>query len=263
LTVFYHWPVCILLPYDWGVGEDGFVPLSHHAKLGATIKQIAPAQLHDRLRKIHQRFVFSRALNTFVKSPTAAIRPGSTVLSDLVYGWGNPWSAKEEYLVACLNAAMLCKGQILECGSGLSTLLLGIIAKQKGFRVIALEHNEAWAAKVNAQLKRVGVNSVLIDLAPLRDYGEFTWYSPTMAPRLEAASFELVICDGPPGSTRGGRYGLVPVMRDRLRAGTTILLDDGARPQEQDVARHWAQILPASHHLEGTEKPYIRLTLNA
>jgi hypothetical protein len=51
-------------------------------------------------------------------------------------------------------------------------------------------------------------------------------------------------------------------MRDRLRAGTTILLDDGARPQEQDVARHWAQILPASHHLEGTAKPYIRLTLN-
>jgi predicted O-methyltransferase YrrM len=161
-----------------------------------------------------------------------------------------------------LNAAMLCSGQILECGSGLSTVLLGIIAKQKGTRVIALEHNEAWAAKVKAQLRRVGVNSVLIDLAPLRDYGDFTWYSPTEAPHLQASPFELVICDGPPGSTRGGRYGLVPVMRNRLKAGTTILLDDGARPQEQDVARHWAQMLPASHHLEGTEKPYIRLTLN-
>lgn len=239
------------------------MPLSHHAKLGASIKQIAPVQLHDQLRKIHQRIVFKRALNSFVKNPTAAIREGSTVLSDLVYGWGNPWSAKEEYLVACLGAALLCKGQILECGSGLSTVLLGIIARQVGTQVIALEHNETWAARVNAELKRVGVSSVLIDLAPLRDYGDFTWYSPTNARRSHTSPFELVICDGPPGSTRGGRYGLVPVMRDRLKAGTTILLDDGARPQEQDVARHWAQVLPASHQLEGTEKPYIRLTLNA
>ncbi len=59
------------------------------------------------------------------------------------------------------------------------------------------------------------VASVLIDLAPPRDYVDFTSYSHTVAPHLQASPFELVICDGPPGSTRGGRYGLVPVMRWR------------------------------------------------
>lgn len=71
--------------------------------------------------------------------------------------------------------------------------------------------------------------------------------------------FTLVICDGPPGSIRGGRYGLVPIMKERLKPGCVILLDDAAREQEQTIAGKWEAELGASSEILGSKKPYIRL----
>ena len=39
----------------------------------------------------------------------------------------------------------------------------------------------------------------------------------------------------PPGSTRGGRYGLLTVLGERLAPGCTILLDDAGRPDEREA----------------------------
>ncbi len=68
-----------------------------------------------------------------------------------------------------------------------------------------------------------------------------------------------MVCDGPPETTRGGRYGLVPVMLEKLRADCTILLDDGAREGERETAERWAKLLGCTPEIIGTEKPYIRL----
>ena len=38
----------------------------------------------------------------------------------------------DEYLAACIQNALVVKGPILECGSGLSSLVVGAIAKQQG-----------------------------------------------------------------------------------------------------------------------------------
>ena len=74
-------------------------------------------------------------------------------------------------------------------------------------------------------------------LAPLRSYGEYQWYTP---PRdAMPGRFSLVICEGPPGHTPGGRYGLLPVMHDRLAPGTVILLDDAARESEAQMLLKW------------------------
>jgi hypothetical protein len=51
--------------------------------------------------------------------------------------------------------------------------------------------------------------------------------------------FSLVVCDGPPGSTKGGRYGLLPVLGGRLPPGSTILLDDAGRPGELELIKRW------------------------
>jgi hypothetical protein len=53
-------------------------------------------------------------------------------------------------------------------------------------------------------------------------------------------AFQLVICDGPPGETPGGRYGLWPVLGQRLAPGAVILLDDADRPGEEEVLRRWS-----------------------
>ena len=74
-------------------------------------------------------------------------------------------------------------------------------------------------------------------------------------------SFSLVICDGPPSRTLGGRYGLVPVMRTRLKAGCVILLDDAEREHERQIARLWQTELGAKAEFLDGSKPLIRLVV--
>ena len=60
-------------------------------------KAVLPARLRGVLRAQHRKFVFRRAMRRFLRDPEAAIAPGSTVMADLVYGWGNDfWSALDE-----------------------------------------------------------------------------------------------------------------------------------------------------------------------
>ena len=154
---------------------------------------------------------------------------------------------------------MTLNGPVLECGSGLSTILIGAIAKSRGIGHWALEHEPAWAAKVQSYLDRYKIDSVTLCAKSLKDYGEFSWYDPPLKSMPD--SFAMVICDGPPGSTKGSRYGLGPVMKQRLRAGCVILLDDAGREHEMEVANRWTAELGASSEKIGDAKPYIKMTL--
>ena len=178
--------------------------------------------------------------------------------SPLIYGWGNEgWSAWDEYLKGCLDAARSAPGPILECGSGLSTLLVGVIAQRMGNTVWSLEHNAEWARRLERELARYGITSVRVFVSPLHDYGAFHWYRPPLS--ALPADFSIVICDGPPGSTPGGRTGMLPVMRSRLAPGCVILLDDAERGQEQAIAAKWAEELGTEIRIHGTRKPYIEI----
>jgi hypothetical protein len=215
--------------------------------------------LERRLGKRYQQFVFWRAMRRFLREmPTATQGFDHQLLTELVHGWGNSWSAQHEFLAACLQAVRETDGPVLECGSGLSTVLMGAVAQSRGIRVYSLEHETKWATRVQKYLQRYRINSVTMCLAPIRSYGDFDWYS---LPSLQAIPnrISLVICDGPPGGTRGGRYGLVPVMLDKLRPDCTILLDDGARDKERDIANRWGQMLGGNPELIGSEKPFLRL----
>ena len=189
--------------------------------------------------------------------PAGADLPGG-VVRDLVYGWGNEsWSARGEFLGAVLAHAWKADGPVLECGSGLTTLLLGLVAERTGHRVWSLEHNPFWAERVRAELKRYRIGNVEVCPAALGDRGGYSWYA---APRERLPeTFALVVCDGPPGDTPGGRYGLVPEMRSRLAPGCVLLLDDADRPDERAVLARWAGELGAAPEVLGAEKPFARL----
>jgi hypothetical protein len=180
-------------------------------------------------------------------------------MSHLVYGWGNElWSGWCEYLAACVEHSLTTRGPILECGSGLSTVLVGIVAQRRRLAHWALEHMPEFAAKVKTQLAKYRIDSTL-HCAPLKDHGQFVWYDAP-ADRMPT-SFGLVICDGPPGAVKGGRFGLLPVMRSRLAHDCVILLDDGARQQERQVAEDWVKLTGARYETVGQVKPFIRMTL--
>ena len=96
------------------------------------------------IRTSHQRFVLKRAFSEFKKDPIASLN-ASDLFARLRYGWGNEgWSAPEGYLRDCVREAIFCNESILECGSGLTTILIGVVAEQYGREFVSLEHSELW-----------------------------------------------------------------------------------------------------------------------
>jgi hypothetical protein len=206
--------------------------------------------------------LFQRAMKRFLKNPSACARPGNSIIRDLIEGWGNEnWSALDDYLAACIDQTLRVQGPILECGSGLTTLLISAIAGQRGQRLYTLENDPEWAARARTGAKEYNLSAVCIFLAELKDYGAFQWY--TIPPRSLPKAFSLVICDGPPGRTRGGRIGLVPVMRQRFASDCVILLDDAHRENELEVAKMWSTELCAPFQVLGAGRPYIKFDLRS
>lgn len=182
------------------------------------------------------------------------------MIKDLIYGWGNPdWSIGEEFMVALVEEALRGQGPILECGSGLSTVLLGVLGNKTGRAVWALEHDPEWQHRVENALRRVKAKYVTVCAAPLADYGEYVWYAPPK--HLMPADFSLIACDGPPGGIRGGRYGLVPVMRELMASQCVILLDDAFRLSEKKVLKSWSRELSVSPVIRGEQEPYAIVTV--
>ncbi|MGH2521105.1 MAG: class I SAM-dependent methyltransferase [Anaerolineales bacterium] len=211
------------------------------------------------VREQHRRNVFKQAMRQFYSLPQN-VDPPSSLLSNLIYGWGNEdWSALGEYITAFLRCAQHADGPILECGSGLSTLLLGRVAESKGNKVWSLEHNPSWAEKSRTALRSYAIKSVELCLTDLRDYGPYSWYAP---PKEHMPSdFSLVVCDGPPGDTPGGRYGLLPIMKSHLKPGCMILLDDAGREAERETLARWSHELGVPYRILGSKKPFAMFTL--
>jgi hypothetical protein len=220
-------------------------------------------KLHGRIpgeQTIDQR-LFSRALKKFLNSPEDSLDPDKGILTDLILGWNNiNYSAHDEYLRSCIyNSLKLNKSPILECGSGLTTILVGITLGRTGNTLWSLENSETWGERVRNILKKFNISSVNLNVKPLKDYGGYYWYDPPLDSMPD--KFGLVICDGPPGNTIGGRYGLIPVMRARLTKGTLILLDDASRPDEQRITESWKQALNAKVEIAGIRKPFNKIIL--
>jgi len=165
--------------------------------------------------------------------------PNDALLGKFITTWGNgTWPAELDYLRATTVAANTTPGPILECGSGLTTILAGTIAKKREVAVHSLEHMDKWADRMGMITYLAGLTNVQVHHAPLRSYGEYDWYT---VPEDLPDNFSLVLCDGPPGrDTRGGRVGLLPSMRKAL-SGAVILLDDYDRPGEQAAAKEWEE----------------------
>ncbi len=154
----------------------------------------------------------------------------------LCFGWGNTtWAASPDYLRLVIAAVRLTDGAIVEAGSGLTTLVLDAVTPP-GRRVVALEHHDGWASRVNARLREGGATVLS---RPLQSYGEFDWYG--VAGSDLPADVGLVIVDGPPGTTRGGRVGALPVLAPVLRQGAMALVDDAGRQGERAVLHSWQE----------------------
>jgi hypothetical protein len=114
-------------------------------------------------------------------------------------------------------------------------------------RVIALENSEDGVAIVSGLLQHEGLSSVEIRHAPMEPIQvagrEQPWYSASAIADVE--EIDLLLVDGPPGRTNKlARYPALPALRDKLRPGATVMLDDCHRRDEKETLRKWLAEVP-------------------
>ena len=202
------------------------------------IKRLLPSPLKRAARKALLSYKFGRAVQQVAQLQLGE-PPPREMLSALRVGWDNlGWDSKLDYLEEITRRAATTLGPILECGSGLTTILLGLLAGRRGIETWSLEHDPRWHRRVAGAIAKHHVPKVNVCLAPLRDYDGFNWYDPPLTKMPDR--FSLVVCDGPPDLDNSGRYGLLPVLGERLAPGAVILFDDAREQGQDEVLRRWA-----------------------
>ncbi|HEX4058953.1 MAG TPA: class I SAM-dependent methyltransferase [Galbitalea sp.] len=159
------------------------------------------------------------------------------------------WAATPQTLLALVTMVRSLPdgARVVECGSGTSSVWLGLAAKQqnRGIRVVSLDHNEQYFAATADALRRNGIDDVVdLRLAPLEpqvvDGVEFEWYAPSRTADLRDIS--LLFVDGPPArSGKDARYPAFPYFRTNLVDGAIVVLDDTTRKTEIAIVDKWLQ----------------------
>lgn len=160
----------------------------------------------------------------------------------LVQGGYLPWttgSMRPTGLVEVCNEIVHGnRTRILECGTGVSTVLLARLLREREAGVLtSLEHDPHWATLIQDQLRRECLDRhVRVVHAPL--HGDPPWYLLDEMPD----DIDLLIVDGPPAFEPGHGARRAPALArfdDRLVLDAAVILDDIDRPGEQQVIATW------------------------
>jgi predicted O-methyltransferase YrrM len=173
-----------------------------------------------------------------------------------------PWSTgamRPAGLVEVCNEIVLGgRQQIVELGSGISSVVLARLLRSRGGRLDAIEHDERWADWVTGQLRRESLaEHAHVTHAPLQpsasSAGGLPWYADSALRHVAGGGIiDLLIVDGPPAfepAAALARLPGLPALLDRLAPDAVVILDDIARPGEQEVVRRWERETPLRFEL--------------
>lgn len=152
-----------------------------------------------------------------IKAGVIEIKAGiesDKTIGDMLTEWGSGWAAPKDMLWGLCCVAKTLSGDVLETGSGISSIILA--AASKG-TVYSLEHNDEWADKVETIARECGLDNLVLIRAPLKD----GFYDH----KIEG-KYDLVLCDGPP-RMEGDRAKLF----ETDLSGSIIFVDDINTPR--------------------------------
>ena len=233
-------------------------------------RQRVPDVLKRRVRKMVDAVdaaAQNRALERCVSALRSRRQSGSVdldLLNEIRRAWGNEaYSADAGYLAQMAARVLESPGPFLECGSGVSTLIAGLLASAGRGRIWSLEQDPVWHEQITATLQRFDIANVEVVYAPLREYEDFAWFS--VPDRGLPSEFTHVFCDGPAISESkwadpfysNWRVGVVPVLREQgIRFGE-ILLDDADDPRAMPLCRRWESCGLVASASQTSTGPYV------
>ena len=141
---------------------------------------------------------------------------------------------------------------IVECGSGISTLLIGRLLKQAGHgRIYSLEQDADWHRLMTQLVQRAGLDDQVVLLhapleLPLDDAGQDGWYNRSVVEGLigRVETIDLLIVDGPRSVSEHSRYPALGAFWPRLTEDSLVILDDANRPFERALLERWTHEFP-------------------
>ena len=224
------------------------------------IQDVIPVSIRKKLLRIHQSWLWPRVLEEYKFEIASNRMPSKGLIKQLIYAWGNQgFSAQIDYMHSCIENTLHSEGLIFECGSGLSTILLGTIAKKQKREMVSFEHLDFWVKRIQKELRKNKLDNNTIYHRDLKDYGAYTWYN---IDGFECEKIGLCICDAPPGNTKGGRRGFMQFFKDYLMPNAIILVDDTSREDERNMIREWEKIIPMSVEFSGVLDPHAILRIH-
>jgi len=138
--------------------------------------------------------------------------------------YGQAYTLPGKALRACWEMARTARADILECGSGLSTLVMGLALKGREHKLYVLENDLRWIERVNIWLERYGATNVNLIYAPLMPRHSGAWYG--VEPAELPGSFAAVLIDGPKRGPGVNRDAVFEVLDSAIRGARTWLVDD-------------------------------------
>ncbi len=185
-------------------------------------------------------------MQSLVNPPESYVTLVNQLALDAGIPYVDQWSACADFLELIANHALQAKpATLLECGSGLTTLVLARACQLNGTgHLYSLENGEQYAQQSRDVIAFYGLSDYVTVLhAPLTNYSinaqNYQWYS---LEGLPVAQVDLFVIDGPPGFIqKHSRYPALPLLHDKLANDCRIFLDDARRDDELEIVSLWQQ----------------------
>ena len=223
--------------------------------------------MHPRIRPwLSRAAVYRRqyAMDAHLRDAFEALPNGLSEdqLTDLWRLWGdNLPASRVPYIRTCIVEAARCPGPILQCGSGLSSILIGILCHQASAptkHLWILEHDPHWGSVVRSWLEQYEISKAHVISAPVDQFDGFVWY--VLDAKRLPANFALVLCDATsalPSSARG----VVERVYDHLDHRCVILARNAKRPRDLKNLADWAKSRRAPIVVQDGAEPYVKIAL--
>lgn len=204
-------------------------------------KRLMPGSARNAIRSTRERRRLNRALKPLASHGFFTDQE----IAEFRSAWGNEgFSADRAYIAEVMRILIEQPGHVLECGTGATTMLSGILAERNGFSVYSMEQDPEWTTKIKGILNDHGIRRVRILDGPLARTDDYAWYDvPQVAIPMH---FSVVICDGPYIAKEWGseiyenwRYGILPWMKRTGRTFDVLILDDVDEPRSVPVIERW------------------------